>query len=71
MNFLEFLINLLRLISFDVLVGFSIWLLYKYIDLKYFSNFEINILKEENTYLKNENKKVNGTSTFYNKEDKL
>ena len=71
MDFLEFLINLLRLISFDVLVGFLIWLLYKYIDLKYLSNFEISILKEENTYLKNENKKVNGTSTFYNKEDKL
>lgn len=71
MNFLEFLIKFLWIASLDILSGFLIWLLYKYLDLKYFSNFEINLLREENTYLKNENKKINGTSTFFDKEDKL
>ena len=72
MNFLEFLIKLLGLISFDILFGFIIWILYKYIDYKYFSSLEITILKEENEYLKNENKKINGTSTkFWDKEDKI
>lgn len=72
MNFLEFLIDLLRLISFDILFGFIIWILYKYIDYKYFSSLEIAILKEENEYLKKENQKINGTSTkFWDKEDKI
>ena len=72
MNFLEFFIKLLTLISFDILLGFIVWIFYKYIDLKYFSTFEISVLKEENTYLKNENKKINGTSTdFWSKGDKI
>ena len=72
MSFLEFLIKLLGLISFDILIGFLIYIFYKYIDLKYFSTFEITTLKEENAYLKNENKKMNGTSTnFWDKGDNL
>lgn len=70
MSFLEFLIRLFTLISFDVLVGFLIWLLYKYVDCKYFSELEIITLKEENNYLKEENKKLNGTSTKF-WEDKI
>lgn len=72
MNFLEFLIKLLWLVSFDVLIGFLIWTLYKYIDYKYFSQLEISTLKEENNYLKQENRKIQGISTnFWQKEDKI
>lgn len=71
MNFLEFLIKLLGLISLDAIFGFLVFILYKYIDLKYFSTFEITILKQENEYLKKENRKFSGTSTFYDEEDKL
>lgn len=73
MNFLEFIINLLWLISIDVFVIFTLYfIIYRYIDLKYFSKLEIVTLKEENNYLKKENRKINGTSTnFWNKSDKL
>jgi len=72
MNFLEFLIEMFRIISFDCIFGFLVWILYKYIDYKYFSELEIVSLKEENKYLKKENKKINGTSTkFWDKDDKL
>ena len=65
--FFQLLLNYLILISTDVFVGFIIWIIYKYIDLKYFSSFEITTLKEENKYLRNENQKINGTSTnFWN-----
>ena len=71
MNFLEFLVQLLTIISVDILVGFCIWILYKYIDLKYFSTLDITLLREENEYLKKENKKLSGTSTnFWNEDDK-
>ena len=65
MNFLEFLVQLLTIISVDILVGFCIWILYKYIDLKYFSSLDITLLREENEYLKKENKKLSGTSTNF------
>ena len=71
MIFFELLIRFLWLVSFDVLVGFVIWTFYKYVDLKYFSTLEITILKEENKYLKEQNKNFNGTSTFFDKEDKF
>ena len=71
MSFSEFIINFLWLVSLDVLLGFLLWMFYKYMDLKYFSSFEISVLKEENDYLKNENRKINGTSTFFDKEDKI
>lgn len=71
MNFFEFLIHIFKIISLDVISGFIIWFIYKYFDLKYFSSFEISLLKRENEYLKEENKKLNGTSTFYEEDDKL
>ena len=71
MNLLSFLLGLLTLSSIDILLGFLIWILYKYIDLKYFSEFEIITLKEENNYLKKENKKFNGSTNFYDEDDLL
>lgn len=66
----EFFIELLRLVSFDSIFAFWLYLLWKFIDLKYFSSFEISTLKAENKYLKQENQKINGTSTeFWNEED--
>lgn len=64
MNSLSFILGLLCLISADIMLGFLIFILYKYADLKYFSNLEIEQLKEENKYLKEENKKVNGANSF-------
>lgn len=57
MNALSFFFGLLCLISLDSILGFLIFIFYKYFDLKYFSNLEINQLKEEN-------KKVNGSVNF-------
>lgn len=37
--------------------------------MKYFSNLEIEQLKVENNYLKEENKKIKGTSTNFWSED--
>lgn len=72
MNFLGFLACFLFIVSIDAILGFIAWILYKYIDLKYFSKFEITVLKEENKLLKEENKKINGTSTnFWRKDDRL
>ena len=71
MNFLEFLVQIFKIISLDIIAGFIIWFIYKFIDLKYFSDLEITKLKIENNYLKEENKKINGTSTFFDKEDNL
>ena len=65
MNGLSFLFGLLCLISIDVVIGFILFIIYKYLDLKYFSNLEIEQLKTENKYLKEENKKINGTSTNF------
>ena len=59
---------MLRLISIDVIVGFIVYVFYTYFDKKYMSQLEINILQEENKYLKKENKKVNGTSADFWKE---
>lgn len=68
MNILEFVIKLLYLISIDVILGFIIYVLYTYFDKRYMSQLEINVLKEENKYLKEENKKFNGTSADFWKE---
>lgn len=65
MSFLSFIFGILCLISIDSILGFSLYLLYKFMDLKYFSSMEITILKQENEYLKNENKKINGTSADF------
>lgn len=70
MSWKEFILKFLILFSID---GFGISLLYiawKYIDLKYFSTFDVETLKRENEYLRQENRKINGTSTeFWSKED--
>lgn len=55
---MHFILYILTLISCDVAVGFVIFIFYKYFDLKYFSTTEIELLKEENEYLKKEIKKV-------------
>ena len=65
MDFLSFIFGLLCLISIDTILGFIVYTLWKYFDMKYFSNLEINILKEENKYLKEQNKKINGTSSDF------
>lgn len=67
MNSLSFFFGLLCLISVD----FVIYNLYKYFNLKYFSKLEINQLKEENKYLKEENQKLSGSSSFWSKNDNL
>lgn len=65
MDFLSFIFGLLCLISIDIIFGFIVYTLWKYFDLKYFSKLEINQLKQENEYLKQENKKVNCASTEF------
>ena len=65
MNRLSFIFGLLCLISIDIILGFIVYTFYKYIDLKYFSKLKIIELQEENNYLKEENKKINGTSTNF------
>lgn len=67
MNSLSFSFGLLCLISID----FVIYNLYKYFNLKYFSRLEINQLKDENKYLKEENQKLSGSSSFWSKNDNL
>ena len=65
MNNLSFLFGLLSLISVDLILGLIAFTFYRYFDLKYFSSLEINMLKEENKYLKEENKKISGASTNF------
>lgn len=62
---LKLIITILWVISVDCIAGFLLYLLWKYLDLKYFSSSEIEILRQENEYLKQENKKVNGTSSDF------
>lgn len=69
MNGLSFMFGLLCLISIDCILGFITFIFYRYFDLKYFSQLEINMLKEENKYLKDENKKVNGSIDFWSSEE--
>lgn len=65
MTIKEFILSLLWLVSFDCIVGFLLYLFWRYLDLQFFSDFEISTLKQENEYLKNENRKINGTSTDF------
>ena len=70
MTWKEFIIELLRLTSFDLGFGFILYIAWKYRDLKYFSTFDVETLRRENEYLKRENRKVEGTSTeFWNEGD--
>lgn len=68
MNYLQFIISLLTLVSIDVFVGIIVFEFYHYFNDKYKSQLEVVTLREENKYLKEQNKKVDGTSTFW--EDK-
>lgn len=68
MNILEFIYKILSLISIDVIVSFIVYVFYTYFDKKYMSQLEISVLQEENKYLKEENKKVKGTSADFWKE---
>lgn len=70
MNGYSFFINLLWIISVDTILAFILFMIYRYVDSKYFSNLEIEQLKEENKYLREENKKINGTSTNFWGDDK-
>lgn len=70
MNSYSFFINLLWIISVDIILAFILFMVYRYVDSKYFSNLEIEQLKEENKYLREENKKINGTSTNFWSDDK-
>lgn len=70
MNGYSFFINLLWIISVDTILAFILFMVYRYVDSKYFSNLEIEQLKEENKYLREENKKINGTSTNFWSDDK-
>lgn len=65
MNGYSFLINLLWIVSVDTILAFILFMVYRYVDSKYFSNLEIEQLKEENKYLKEENKKINGSTSFW------
>ncbi len=65
MNFKEFIIELLKIVSFDAIMGFVLYVGYNYFDKKYNSSLEITLLKEENKFLKEENKKLNGTSSNF------
>lgn len=65
MNSLSFIFGLFCLISIDIILGVVLFIFYKYFDLEYFSNLEIQELKEENKYLKEDNKKLNGTSSNF------
>lgn len=70
MNFLSFIFGLLCLVSIDTILGFVVYTLWKYFDMKYFSELEINLLKNENEYLKEENKKINGVSDDFWRDKK-
>lgn len=70
MNGYSFFINLLWIISVDIILAFILFMVYRYVDSKYFSNLEIEQLKEENKYLREENKKINGTSTTFWSDNK-
>lgn len=70
MSWKEFFIELLRLVSCDIGIGFIIYVTWRYIDLKYFSTFDVETLKIENKYLREQNKKINDNpEEFWNKED--
>lgn len=69
MNGFEFIVWLLAISSFDVIFGFILFIGFQYFQRKYNSKLDISILEEENRFLKEENQKVNGTSTnFWNEE---
>lgn len=65
---LSLIINLLWIFCISFIFGFALFLVWKFLDLKYFSQFEISQLRAENEYLKEENKKFKGASSEFWKE---
>lgn len=65
MNWLSFIFGILCLVSLDIILGFITYTIWKYFDLKYFSEFEITKLRNENEYLKEQNQKINGSDSDY------
>lgn len=65
MNWLSFIFGILCLVSLDIILGFVVYTIWKYFDLKYFSEFEITKLRNENEYLKEQNQKINGSDSDY------
>lgn len=63
MNGLSFIFSILCLISIDCILGTLVYLLWKYLDIKYFSKFEVTLLQNENEYLKKQNQKLRDIST--------
>lgn len=71
-NGLCFIAIIFAIISYVCINGFALFLAWKFLDLKYFSTSDIELLREENKYLREENKKVHGTSDeFWSKERKM
>lgn len=69
MSWKEFIIELLGLVSVDIITGFILYLGWRYLDLKYFSTLDVETLKRENKYLREENQKINGSNNFWDEED--
>lgn len=70
MTWKEFFIQILGLASIDITIGCLLYLFWKYLDLKYFSTFDIETLRRENEYLKFQNQNLNGESSdFWNGGD--
>ena len=65
MNYLSFIFGILCLVSLDIILGFVVYIIWKYFDLKYFSEFEMTKLRNENEYLKEQNQKINGSDSDY------
>ena len=57
MNVKEFIIEFLKIVSFDGIMGFILYVGYRYFDRKYNSDLRITMLEEENKYLKNKIRK--------------
>lgn len=65
---LSFILYFYLITSIDIALGFTLFLAWKYFDIKYFSTSEIIQLKEEIEYLRKENKKIGGSSNFWKEE---
>ena len=65
MNVKEFIIELLKIASFDVIMGFILYVGYRYFDRKYNSDLRITVLED---YLKEQNQKINGSTNFWDSE---
>ena len=63
MTFIGFLFGILCLISIDTICGTLIYILWKYLDSKYYSKLELTLLQNENEFLKQENKRIQSIYT--------